>query len=555
MRRFLIALWLLLPSLALAQNTQPVTNFPAPWNQIGNTANITASSVSSNVQLGWALVSPLPPGSPSTALVCNTGLVDAFVTLGNSGVTATTGGFDMRPGACNSLALNGNQYLAAITSSSTTTLTISTGNGTAFRGGGGGASGSSNLIVGTTAITSGTTNGLLYDNAGVLGNLATANNGVLVTSAGGVPSISTTIPSGLTTGNMNITGVLAQGIATTSSTIPSAVLGSSANLYQLWQGNSPSSAPATISWAASNSFGPLQIFMRSAGTVASPTAASGGSTAAHEYWGYAGAGGGGDYNSWAPFAYVEAGQLNSTPLVAADIVGQYQIGVANGNATNITNMQYPGVAVYNNYTALTNGLDLRLYNIGFPTTNPVPTANSEYAQHLWSGNVFLFGPQKTGSGTLRGIEITGASLLLDPHTHGAAGITVGTSLTNYAFSIGYSSSTSMSLASNKVLGWGNDPNLDVASQDSGFSRISAGLIGVGTGAQGSFAGSLKLTNLTATGVITPAGYTVSTLPVSPATGSIAYVTDAVACTFLATLTGGSSTYCPVTYNGAAWVGG
>jgi hypothetical protein len=52
----------------------------------------------------------------------------------------------------------------------------------------------------------------------------------------------------------------------------------------------------------------------------------------------------------------------------------------------------------------------------------------------------------------------------------------------------------------------------------------------------------------------PQGFTVATLPVSPPTGSTAYVTDAVACTFLATLTGGGSAYCPVTYNGAAWVG-
>ena len=59
-------------------------------------------------------------------------------------------------------------------------------------------SGSASLTVGTTVITSGTTNGLLYDNAGVLGNLATADNGVLVTSGSGVPSISTTLPSGLT---------------------------------------------------------------------------------------------------------------------------------------------------------------------------------------------------------------------------------------------------------------------------------------------------------------------------------------------------------------------
>ena len=49
------------------------------------------------------------------------------------------------------------------------------------------------------------------------------------------------------------------------------------------------------------------------------------------------------------------------------------------------------------------------------------------------------------------------------------------------------------------------------------------------------------------------GFVVSTLPAAPPTGSRAYVTDAVACTFLASLTGGGSTFCPVEYNGSAWI--
>jgi hypothetical protein len=51
------------------------------------------------------------------------------------------------------------------------------------------------------------------------------------------------------------------------------------------------------------------------------------------------------------------------------------------------------------------------------------------------------------------------------------------------------------------------------------------------------------------------GYTVATLPAAPPQGSRAFVTDAVVCTFLASLTGGGSAFCPVTYNGSAWVGG
>lgn len=60
--------------------------------------------------------------------------------------------------------------------------------------------GTASLTVGTSTVTSGTTNGLLYDNAGVLGNLITANSGVLITSGAGVPSISTTLPDGLVLG-------------------------------------------------------------------------------------------------------------------------------------------------------------------------------------------------------------------------------------------------------------------------------------------------------------------------------------------------------------------
>lgn len=54
------------------------------------------------------------------------------------------------------------------------------------------------ITVGVSPIAGGTSLGVLYNNAGVLGNLATANNGVLITSGAGVPSISTTLPSGLT---------------------------------------------------------------------------------------------------------------------------------------------------------------------------------------------------------------------------------------------------------------------------------------------------------------------------------------------------------------------
>jgi hypothetical protein len=57
----------------------------------------------------------------------------------------------------------------------------------------------------------------------------------------------------------------------------------------------------------------------------------------------------------------------------------------------------------------------------------------------------------------------------------------------------------------------------------------------------------------------PCGYTVAALPATAALGAVignhAYVTDAAVCTFQGALTGGGSTYCPVSYSGAAWLGG
>lgn len=110
------------------------------------------------------------------------------------------------------------------------------------------------------------------------------------------------------------------------------------------------------------------------------------------------------------------------------------------------------------------------------------------------------------------------------------------------------------IANNAVYGFGNDvyaPSTPVCS----LSRISDGLIGVGTGTAASFAGSLKLTTLTLDGLAITKGYTVAALPAG-VTGAICHVTDqltAVAAKGVAP-TGGGAVVCVVVYNGAAWVG-
>lgn len=66
------------------------------------------------------------------------------------------------------------------------------------------------IAIGSTSITAGTSNGVLYNNAGVFANTNAAANGVLITSGANVPSISTTIPTA-TQNNITRTGTLVAG--------------------------------------------------------------------------------------------------------------------------------------------------------------------------------------------------------------------------------------------------------------------------------------------------------------------------------------------------------
>lgn len=81
------------------------------------------------------------------------------------------------------------------------------------------------VAVSVTDVLSGVANGILYNNGGKLGNLATGNNGLLVTSGSGVPSISTTLPNGLAMGTpasltlTNATGLPNAGLINPSTTV------------------------------------------------------------------------------------------------------------------------------------------------------------------------------------------------------------------------------------------------------------------------------------------------------------------------------------------------
>lgn len=68
------------------------------------------------------------------------------------------------------------------------------------------------VTTGGTGLSSTTINQILYSSgANTIAGLATANNGVLVTSAGGVPSISSTLPTA-TTNNITTLGTITSGV-------------------------------------------------------------------------------------------------------------------------------------------------------------------------------------------------------------------------------------------------------------------------------------------------------------------------------------------------------
>ena len=144
----------------------------------------TLATVNSNIgTFGSATIIP-------SFTVNGKGLITAVTT--NSIPTATTSVLGLSKADGSTITVSGGLFSAASTTINGVTCTPG---GTCSI-----TAPATSLTPGTTTVISGTSNGLLYDNAGSLGNLATANSGVLVTSSGGAPSISTTLPNGLAMG-------------------------------------------------------------------------------------------------------------------------------------------------------------------------------------------------------------------------------------------------------------------------------------------------------------------------------------------------------------------
>lgn len=145
----------------------------------------------------------LTPGTGSGTVTS----VSVTTANGVSGVVAnptTTPAITLTLGNITPSTINGNTITtgtgtltlgAGKTATISNTLTFTGNDGATLNIGAGGTVGP--FTIGTTTITGGVTNGLIYNNAGVVGNLTTTASGVLVTNGASVPSISSTLPSGL----------------------------------------------------------------------------------------------------------------------------------------------------------------------------------------------------------------------------------------------------------------------------------------------------------------------------------------------------------------------
>lgn len=115
MRVLVLLALLLLPMLAQAQ-TPPI---PPPISTIGgnNTLAVTTSTA--------RIVLPADVKTYPAVLLYNDGLNQVFVTLGASGVVATSGSIPLSPGGCMAVwTAPANGYVAAITAGGTSTLRI-----------------------------------------------------------------------------------------------------------------------------------------------------------------------------------------------------------------------------------------------------------------------------------------------------------------------------------------------------------------------------------------------------------------------------------------------
>lgn len=531
MRRYLrgfAILLTLIPVLARAQ-APPVTAYQAPWNPVGSTASLSVTNATGNVVLGWVASGQ---AAPATALVCNTGSKTAYVKLGTSAVTAATTDFPVYansggPPLCASLALNGASYIAGITGGvDTTSLTISAGTGQAggparYGSGGGGmaidaanataaalgnivtlATGcndvtkvvsgtgtcitiSSGLTVGTTTITGGTTNQLLYDNAGVVGEVAGCSNGVYRTNVSFVASCSTILPTALSASSMTLTSptLITAALGTPTSGVATNLTGTASGLTA---GNVSGTGVGSLTSLA---LGGCAIGTNALCTTGTITASGTITT-------------GGDF----------ASSIGSSGLITPIVAG---VSFKNASA-NI-------VRIWNQGGGINGIVGVSANFIGWVAGSDLSQAADTVFTRRAAASVQL--GQADAAAPVAQI-LSAQSVVAGTSNTAGATLTIQGSLSTGS--------------------GGGDVVIKTTASSAGATAQNTGTTAL------TLSGGTQ--NATFAALAVSKGYTVDTLPAG-VTGAIAYVTDAVACTFLATPVHSGAVTCPVFYNGTAWVGG
>jgi hypothetical protein len=173
--------------------TTPVIDIAATY--VGQTSLTTLGTVATGT---WS----------ATNIALNKGGTNASLTANNGGIfysTATAGAILSGTATAGQMLRSG--ATAAPTWSTATFPATATGTGTILR-----ADGTNWLASTATYPDSTTVNRILYSSAtNVVDQIATGNNGTLVTSAGGVPSISSTLPSAVMS-NITTLGTVTTGV-------------------------------------------------------------------------------------------------------------------------------------------------------------------------------------------------------------------------------------------------------------------------------------------------------------------------------------------------------
>jgi hypothetical protein len=250
-------------------------------------------------------------------------------------------------------------------------------------------------------------------------------------------------------------------------------------------------------------------------------------------------------------------EVRDRGLLVNNSTGDGQMSIANGFGQGLrisTNGSSAGGSLQN-YDGSATALTWSNGNVSIGTTsnlgrlgvvNSVPGTVASAIRGATSQTADLTQWQNSAGTVLAKIasngDITGSSYL----TVGlGALINSGTG----GVSIGYHTSGGFDFGSAGTINWWSS-GVGAGSKDIGMSRSSAGVLKVTNGSSGF--GDLSTGRLISDNVVRLKGYTVATLPAGT-TGDTAYVTDALAPTFLSTIVGGGAITTPVFYNGSNWV--